>query len=67
LDDGILGSFLESRRNIATYVCPLTEALGVVEALFKDPSYRSLSVEFVGYSDADLPLVRIEAVFAVKL
>jgi hypothetical protein len=56
-----------SKREIVVFECPLSDVCNVVGVVLHDSCYRSLSIGFIGYNDADLPMVEIEVEFAVLL
>ena len=62
-----ISKFITSKREIVVFECSLVVASDVVNAVLHDSAYRSLSIVFVGYGDAGVPLVKIEVEFAVKL
>jgi hypothetical protein len=62
-----VSKFIVSKREIVVFECPLSDASRVVDADLHDSRYRSLSIGFIGYNDADLPMVKVEVEFAVPL
>jgi len=62
-----LGEFIVSQREIVVFECPLKDASSVVDFVMRDGDYRSLHINFIGYNDAKLPMVKVEVVFAVKI
>jgi len=52
-----------SRYEQRTYVVTFADRASLLEAIFTDPRFRELHIEFCGYSDKDQPLIEIWARF----